>query len=191
MSDTVVDEKTEDQTDASGTQDAQEDDLDSILAEWDEEPKSDPEPDVSAKGLKESLKRIQEQQAQADKERTQRDIADAVKTIRTEMGDHALSEKAVRRMLNGAAGEDARLQTAWMNRIQNPDGYSRVLKALAKEFASEVAEMPDKGVTEDRESVAAAVRGASTKVPDEPEIPSNVATMSDQEFEGWVRSQRK
>lgn len=191
MNEAVVDEKTEDQKDASGTLDAQEDDLDSLLSQWDEDPEPKPEPDKTAKDdLRESLEWIRQEKERSIQEQTSRDIDAAVQVIHKEMGE-TLSEKAVRRMLNGAAGEDARLRTAWMNRHQNRTGYEKVLKALAKDFSSELAAIPDKNITEDREAVSAAVRGASTKVSDEPDIPANIASMSDQEFEQWVRKQKK
>jgi hypothetical protein len=52
---------------------------------------------------------------------------------------------------------------------------------LGKSFAKKFSKMPDKQATEDRETVAAAVRGASTRAP-EGKAP-NFAAMSDNDFQ--------
>ncbi len=79
------------------------------------------------------------------------------------------------------ADKDPRLEQAWNDRFDNPKGFERVAVNLRRDFAKRYGKLPDKGATEDRDSVTHAVRGASTQAP-EGKAP-DYSRMSDNDFQ--------
>lgn len=114
------------------------------------------------------------------------EIEKAVDAVAKHLGeDSNLPKRAIRAMLNDMAIEDPRLRKAYDNRRNDPAGWNKVLKAAAKSIQSEFSGLPDKKLTDDREIVAATIRGAS-KTSVEDEAP-NFSKMSDSEYEEWKR----
>jgi len=160
------------------------DDLDKLLAEYDE---SKPKPDAASTQP--------EQNAGTDTSKPQPDPAiaqvqqfifrqDMNKTIGSVRGDlpaDFFDDQFVESWINARAGEDPRLGQAWLNRHTNPKQFEKVVSGLGREFAKKYGKFPDKGATEDREAVTAAVRGASTRAPEAP--PPDMGRMSDAEFQ--------
>jgi hypothetical protein len=163
------------------------DDLESLLAQFSEQtaPKSDP---VSPQPQTQQ----QPQTPQPDPlvvrlyNRYEReDINNLVKQVK---GDFAEDDEMVEAWIDAEARKDVRLQRAWMERDANPQAFQRIAKELGREFAKRASKKPDANLTEDREVVAAAVRGASTnKAPPSP--PPNYTQMSHNEYRNKVREQ--
>ena len=160
--------------------------LDEILNEWDEKDKgaapeqTKPEEKKPDPQMSEVLDFVREAQA----EKTQSDIAEAVKT--TKDGNEALSvlgDTVVRRYLEFEAAEDPRVKNAWMARNTNPEGWNRVLKGLGDKLAKEIQAQPDQQLTNDREAARTSVRGSSTQAPPEERMTNeHLNDMSDAEF---------
>lgn len=166
------------------------DDLDTLLKEFDQhEPKpaasstTKPEPgqEPDLKSLASKVESIdgfmREQNAQTFK----RDMKQTVADVRGDLDPNIFDEPLVQAWIDVQAQNDPRLAQAWVNRHAEPKKFEAVKAALGKNFAKKFSKMPDKQVTEDREIVAAAVRGASTRAP-EAKAP-NYAALSDNDFQ--------
>lgn len=180
-------------TDTADAQVKDTDDLDALLAQFDEPvAKPDPapagdKPSVSKDDLAEVIQFNRQMQA----ERLQADVDKAVDYIHENLDEGInIGKRALKSMLNGAAGEDERLRAAFMGRHERPDLYQKTLKALASEWSKEFQPI-DKPATETREAVSNAVRSASRQAASEPEDFSKVGRMNDVEFDQWKREQSK
>ena len=168
-------------------QGAPEKDLDTLLSEIDKEfdqgtkaseTKSTTAPDDVAQ-LKQTVSYLLEQT-------TRGDIESAVESVSKTLGDELkVPRRAIRAMLNDMAIEDPRIRKAFDNRHKDTVGWNKVLKAAAKSIRNEFSGLPDKQLTDDREAVAATIRGAS-KTTSQDDAP-NLNAMSDQEYETWKR----
>lgn len=96
-------------------------------------------------------------------------------------------QKAKIGWLDQMAREIPEAAASWMQRHNNPRQWAKWERYLSKAAESEFGPQVDQGATEDREAVAAAVRGASTKVTAEP--PPRFGAMSNSEFRKNVRDQ--
>ena len=138
-------------------------DLDTLLAEFNQQtaPKTDPV----------SPPQTQQQPVQPDPLVTRlyqrfekEDISKLVKDVK---GDLDEDDEMVEAWVDAKARRDPRLQQAWMEREAKPQAFQKIAKELGREFAKRASKRPDPQATEDRNAVAAAVRGASTnRVPD-------------------------
>lgn len=180
-----------DETQASAKPDATVDsarndgnDLDTLLAQYDQEtkkpdPVSPPEtqqqqPDRPA--LDPSVARLV---SRFDRE----DLSRLVKEVK---GDSDFDDDIVEGWIDAQARRDPRLQRAWLEREANPKAFEQISKQLGKEFAKRTGKRPDPALTEDREAVAAAVRGASThRAPES--TPPTFGAMSNVEYRNEVR----
>ena len=187
----VVDETPAQAQPGATVQDARpEDDLDKLLSEFSaaDEARSKPvtpEPDVKADDLnalaaeaKTVLTTLNERQFRTDMDAT-------IKAVRGELAADVFDDDVVEAWIETQAKRDKRLPTAWAGRHQNPKGFQKVVDGLSREFAKRYGKLPDKAATDDREAVAAAVRGASNKAP-ESKAP-DLASMSDAEFREHTR----
>jgi hypothetical protein len=166
-------------------------DLDTLLKVYDEkvtapaatattpEPKPGTDPDL--KTLADRLKRVDSLVTEANNLQFKRDMTDTVKTIRGDLDPTVFDDDLVEAFLNGKAKQDDRLAQAWLDRHAKPKQFEQVKTALAKDFAKKFSKMPDKAVTEDRELVSAAVRGASTRAPEG--RPPEFGKMSNSDFQ--------
>lgn len=82
------------------------------------------------------------------------------------------------------AGRDPRLVQAYQNMNTNPEGFKRVMRALAPKF-KEKFKQPDAKKTADSQAARAAVKGQDTQVTDKPDAPSrsDLSRMSDVELD--------
>ncbi len=82
------------------------------------------------------------------------------------------------------ASRDPRLVQAYQNMNSNPEGFKRVMQALAPKL-KEKFKQPDAKKTADSQAARAAVKGQDTQVTDKPNAPSRsqLAAMSDAELE--------
>lgn len=167
------------------------DELDQLLSEYDQETKSEqPQPEVKPEQVNEVVGWVQQQRQQQEKQEFEADVKSAVDSIResTEDLDVPLSDKVIKGFLFAQAEEDPKIGEAFQKRKENPKAWNAALnrakKALREEFSV------DQRATQDREAVAAAVRGANQKQP-EPDEGPDVSAMSDQEFAQYKMKLRR
>ena len=176
------------ETDESVTQTAEAEtaqDLDSILNEYEsaqETPQQQAEPDV--KSLAERLSAFEQKQAA---EQTQKDINNAITTVKDGL-DAPIPDEIIEGLLYAKADKNAKFRQAWNERHTNPTGFNKVLKAVQADLKKQFSSLPDKGVNEDREALASAVRGSkSTTVETQDFDGKKIANMSDREFRKSLR----
>ena len=145
------------------------DDLDALLAQFQTETTKTPPPPPQTeaatpdvKALLAEVNTLKSQVAEVGSMKFKQDINETVKNIK---GDLDLDDEIVEAWLDAKARTDSRLQSAWMQRDNKPEQWKQVRAGLAKSLASKFSRQPDRALTEDREAVASAVRGASTKAP--------------------------
>lgn len=115
----------------------------------------------------------------------QKDVSD-LETISREIAEGTgMSQKMARAWLKETAEEDKRLAEAWLKRLEDPAGWSKVQGELAKRFREENKDVIDARATEDRRAVNAAVHSAtsaSQQLP-EGEKPRSIAEINRQRKE--------
>ena len=197
-----------------GTDARENDDLETLLSEYDHNqqnansdgiaeqtrsatPKPDP---ISQEHSKESevLKRLDameaERKAERDAERTsddqrrfKADMATTVEAVRGDLDADYFDDNWIESWIDGQAKDDRRLAKAWVDRAQNPKQFQKIVGELGRRFTKKFSSFPDKQATEDKDAVAAAVQGASTKAPEDK--PTNYVGMSDAEFSESIRKE--
>lgn len=135
--------------------------------------KSDPKQDNDTQELLEWAR--EQRQVQARQE-FDRELSGAVKAVKELVGDDGLPDRFVKGYLNALADEDSRIKQAWENRNEKPDGWKAALKKVAAEIQKDIP--ADRGMTESRVAMTAAVRGAQPKA----EAAPDVNKMSSSEF---------
>lgn len=116
----------------------------------------------------------------------QADIQSAVSLAKQNEGLKHLPDALVREMLEGSAVSDQRLRDAWKQRHDKPEVWGRVVESWATKKADAFRSLADPRLSQDREALAAAVRG-QTATPPQPQAktPQEVHAMSDQDFRAW------
>lgn len=160
----------------------QEDDLDTLLAEHDQQtvtqqPASQPQEAVK---INELYRFFQEEKQEREKRQTAEVISSAVKSIKEFAGAENVDDEWVDTILQGQASKDARIRLAFQNRANNPAAWNAALKTVAKEV-KKYAPKDD----EDRAAVTAAVRsGSSSQAEPERDFPADkeIHSMTDKEF---------
>lgn len=148
------------------------DDLDTLLNEFDtEQPKPSPTvatPEPKTEAADES-KVVLEQMRGVLSEHQQRqfrqDMNETVKNVRGDLDPEFFDDDFVEAWLDARARKDTRLQAAWNNRHAKPKEFQKIVEGLGSDFTKKHGKMPDKNATEDRAAVADAVRGSSTSAP--------------------------
>ncbi len=114
------------------------------------------------------------------------DIDAAVATAKRNDGLRHLPDEMVREMLEGSAASDQRLRSAWLQRHDKPEAWTRLVEGWAAKKADAFKSLPDPSLSQDREALAAAVRGqGATQLQPQAKTPQEVHAMSDQEFRAW------
>ena len=193
MNETVVADKTESAPpatdDASG---AQTDDLDTLLAGIDQDFDKGTQAD-SAKDTKDSDAKnaaLTQRVAFLEEKETTADVDGAVKVIQENMGDLQLPDRAVRGMLNEMALEDPRMMKAFQNRGKDPVLWNSILKSVGPSIVKEFSGQVDRGLTDDRAALTAALSGTSNvKGEDDSQKFKRFAeTATDMEFDEMKRT---
>ncbi len=175
-------------TPAGAVDSAQEPTLEQLLDEYDRSvqrpsPQPEPTPQYQADDQQQQTPPIDYGQIQRYQQKVfmdeVRETADKI------FGDLKVPEKAKIGWLDQMAREIPQAAAAWQTRHTNPRQWGKWQSYLSKAVASEFKPPVDEVATGDREAVAAAVRGASTKVTAEP-APS-FGHMSNSEFRKSVR----
>lgn len=166
------------------------DELASFFKEYEEknaqpQPKSETKPAQPTEVPPWAVEIIAEhQQLKAAAVRT--DVDNVIKSVKGELD---IPLYAVRGWIDQKADEDPRIKQMFEQRNVNPEPFKRLLGQMQKQFRKEAAAVAkgsiDPNATEDRAAVTAAMRGASTKAPDD-KAP-DVGRMTDQEFAAYKR----
>ena len=156
------------------------DELDTLLAQYDEgqEPTEPPAEKPSEPVVD---KRVD---ALLARERDN-DINNAIDTIMDEVSDVQIPKSMVKGYLFAKESEDPRIGKAFDNRFSDPAGWNRILKGIAQEAKKEFKDLPDKAMTNDRNAVEAAVRGASSTKAEAPEV--DFKGMDRNQLNRWLR----
>lgn len=185
----VVGTETEEPKAAPAAADAQDVDIDAYLKEFEDAdtPKSEPEQDTKIDQRVETLERqIANQQYRTDMDET-------IRSIRGDVDAEFFSDDLVEGWLNAQANRDPRVGHAFMKRHENPVAYKKVVSALAGQFQKRFKELPDRNITEDREAVASAVRGASKPAPETDDFDTaeilKLAETNPTAFKAWQKEQ--
>ncbi len=165
-------------------------DLDSVLSEYESKESSAPaEPTTETPQQPAPIDpKYEAFMNEVIQERAQRSVEQATDMLLESAGievdrDLALGYLQVR------AARDPRLVQAYQNMNTNPDGFKKVMKALAPEF-KEKFKQPDAKKTADSQAARAAVKGQDTQIPEKSDAPSraDLANMSDAELDAHKRS---
>jgi hypothetical protein len=108
--------------------------------------------------------------------------------IRELRGELNVTDKDVKDFLTIQVRDNSEFLRIYNEREQNPRVYEALKKQLGRDFLKSVNSRPDPTLTEDREAVAAAVRGASINRAPESPAP-NYSHMSNNEFRQSIRDQ--
>jgi hypothetical protein len=167
------------------------DDLDSLLAEFDQGTKKpdtvsspDPKPTLPD-ALAQDVQALKSQAQEWAQEKNKRAIAETVDDIRGDVPKEVFDDEMVEAWLDAQARRDPRLAQAWLQREQNSQKWGKVKAELGRQLAKKAGSLPDRNATDDREAVAAAVRGASAKAAAEPA--PNFGAMTDAELRKYNR----
>lgn len=162
------------------------DSLESLLAQYDEktkavttpEPRTETQPDIKA--LTDEVETLKGAVAGVTQVKFKQDMDATIKSIRGDLDPSVFDDGLVEAWLDSQARSDPRLQRAWLQRDNDPKQFERIRGELGKAFHKKFSRLPDPNATEDRAIVAAAVRGASTKAPDDK--PPNYSSLSNTEY---------
>lgn len=161
-------------------------DLDTLLAQFETETKK-PEPVSPAPQTQQQQQPVQQLDPNVSRMLNRIEREDINKLVNSVKGDADVEDDLVEAWIDAQARRDTRLQRAWLERDANPKAFEQIAKQLGKEFAKRTAKKPDPALTEDREAVAAAVRGASTQRAPE-SAPPAFGGMSNVDFRNEVRN---
>lgn len=170
MSEQTVVEDNSPETPVEAKEDAQ--NLDELLNEYDtgtEQPEKVKAPSGQPDRLEKVLDYVERKEQQEIKDQYTTSIESAVTSIQEDITDLKLPDRVVRGMLHEMGTSDQRFQKAFQQRRDNPQAWKNVLKGVAKEIQNDFS--VDEKVTEDRQSLNAAVRDASTIAPADVDVP--------------------
>ncbi len=155
-------------------------DIDALLAQFDQETQK---PEISPPEPKPAKQDAEPDWAQALKQRLLQE--DILKVTAEVFADLDVPDWIQASWLDKVAREKPALQRAFLNRYNEPSAWNKIVKSLKPEAQKEFAKARkvDQEATADKEAVAAAVRGASTKVAAEPA--PDFSKMSDAELQKW------
>jgi hypothetical protein len=186
-----VDEQVQEQQPAAETDDARiEADLDAILQEYDDEVQvAESKPEQAVDTNNDQIARLDALERQLNAREHDSAMTDAIGKIRGEVNSDFADDALVEGWLNAQAKGDPRLAKAWQERDANPRRFNQVIDKLGQEFSKKFKSLPDAKATNDREIVAAAVKGASKSAPETSEVDEKaVAKMNPAQFDAWVKS---
>jgi hypothetical protein len=148
-------------------------DLNSLLAEWKEEPKEEAKvdqtpPKLDPEKVRGALSYVEQLQQKDIRDQTDKALQQTVGNIIAATPDlEGVPPTLVRSFLHMKADESADLRAAWVARNEKPEMWKKMEAALAKEFSAEWSKVPQATVAKDRQAVQAAVRNLSSTPPRE------------------------
>jgi hypothetical protein len=113
-------------------------------------------------------------------EQHEADLRETIKEIRGDLDPKLFDDGLVTAWIDAQARDRGQLQSIWLNRMNNPNALRIAVKQLAKDFAKEMkAASIDEGASEDHAAVVYAMRGASSRVPEEGPVKYGQLTNAD------------
>jgi len=162
-------------------EDAQDDDLDSLLKEFESgsetrsETKDGDQEDALATKVQSLEARLAQQDFQA-----------VVSNVR---GDLDVDPDFVEGWLEARARKSTSLATAYANRRNDPQKWAKVEAKLNKELVGMFPRV-DKEATEVHDTITSSVRSASTRTAEsDDDTPADIGTWPQHKFEAWVKEQ--
>lgn len=158
-------------------------DLDALLSDFEAQTKPQPAPTVAQPAQPDVVAQLQREVDALKRSQTEtRERDDITKVIKDLKGDAPVPDWAVRGWLSTVAEQNPAINNIWNNRDSNPAAAKKLVASLKKQWDAEQAKNKpvDTEATADRLAAAAAVRGTSTKAPEEPK--KNYGNLNDAEF---------
>ncbi len=158
-------------------------DLDSLLSDFESQTKPQPAPNAAQPAKDDVVLQLQRKVEQLERSQTAtREKDDLTKVIKDLKGEAPVPDWAVRGWLSTVAEQNPAINDIWNNRESNPSAAKKLVASLKKQWDAEQAKNKpvDTEATSDKMAVAAAVRGTSTKAPEE--SPKNYGAMNGTEF---------
>lgn len=194
----VVTDPNPDATAPAAGSDAQDDDFDALLKQYDgavlQQPQAAPTPTPAAPSERQIPSTVQELYAEIERDKlaaqeqqliaeTKSAIDGAVAKMKPVFAELpvAVTDKMIRGYLAETAQEDPRFMSAFETRHSDPAKWDRIVTALGRQMAKELGHVPDRAATDSRAAVTAAVRASTTQASSEPA--KNYASMSNSDFE--------
>lgn len=158
------------------------DEYEQLLNEYsqDVKPVQEPKPE-STDDTQELLEWAREQRQVQARQAFDHELTTAANAVKELVGDTNMSDRMVKGYLNALADEDPRIKKAWENRAAKPDAWKAALKKVAAEIQKDFP--ADRGLSEDRAAMTAAIRGAQPKT----EAAPDVQKMSSADFNKHLR----
>ena len=183
---TVIDPNAQGQP-AAAEGDAQVDDLDSLLSEFDSQTSQPtPEPQQSSSEVKELINYMQQEKKEKEAARLNEDLNATFTQVGEMLADKGLPDYLVRGAVYEKAESDPRFRDAFENRGNNPQAWNRVVKALGAQVKRDLEAQPDPQLTADSNALAAAVRGSSQTTPAAPEV-EDISSKTDAELNAMFK----
>lgn len=201
-----TDEQAKPASEDTSARETQEDDLETLLAEYEEQPqKADTgkQPDQSqqpeassetnaeqqrpqtAEDIEAVKRRLDEQERREAERQYRQDMDETVKGVRGDLPGDFFDDKFIESWIDAEARDDPRLQRAWQTRRENPKQFARVREELGRKFHAKYSKLPDKQATEDHAAVTQAVQRESNRAPEAKE--PDFSTLSDADFREKVQ----
>jgi hypothetical protein len=115
------------------------------------------------------------------------DLQKTVAEVRGDLDPALFSDPLVTAWIDAQARDRGQLQQLWLNRMNNPNALRIAVKQLTKDFAKEMHTASiDEGATEDRNAVVHAMRGASSRIPEEG--PVKYGQLTNDDYRKEIRS---
>ena len=172
---------------------AQEPDLDSLLAEYDQ-PKVD-EPPVQTPQVAPTTDEVAEMRqmlAESRADKLDAGLSESARMVKTAAGESAanIPDWVFKGALREEAVRNPTIERIFNERGSNPDAWNRVAGALGKKIAQEMTPT-DKASTDSWNAVDAAVHSSSTTTPQtKPEVTSkDLRNMTNAEFAAHTKAQ--
>ncbi len=163
---------------------AQEPDLDSLLAEYDQ-PEVPVETPTEAPVVNAEVAEMRQLLAEARQDKVNAGLTEAAGFVKNAAGDIAanIPDRMFRGLLREADAENPKIGEIFNNRASDPEAWKNVATALGKKFAGEMTPV-DEASTKSWEAVSAAVHSSSTTTPKPAEevTSKSLRNMSNAEF---------
>ena len=193
----VAEDPKEDQTDDSsaegGTAQDDDDGLDELLKEFDQKREAaaaqkEPTPVKEPKGKTGdedlALATLEHRLNETEAREQRRELEGLFSRISKGTAGDDLQVEAY---LNAVSRREPRINQAYQNRGENPKAWDNVEKKLKQDFEKRWGRQVDKAATEGRDSVASAVRSASTAAPKKDYSQQEIMSASKDEFDEMQR----
>jgi len=139
---------------------------------------------VTREELQQEIQRVREREKA--EQQAEKDINEAVKTVKGELN---VPDTWVRGILEREAMSDERFYNAFVNRDKNPQTWNKILKAKNREIAKTFGGSVDKEASQSADAVESAVRSAATQSPKgSNKGDKNPLRMSPKEYEQYRQS---